>query len=298
MQRMLETRDFFPVDSLRGEGRFERLSGLPARAPNCLVFAATAHYLSVALADPHVTVVITSSEVIAQLAEQPEKPFVVTSDPRATFWELHNNLVEQRLLGVCVEHHVGENCVIHPSAVIGHPVRIGESVRIGPNAVVAEHSVLEAGVEIGPGAVVGATGMQIYSRGGKRLFVRHAGGVKLASGVHVLANAIVARAVDASYTLVGRDTFVSLLSSVGHNSILGERCSVAGNVLIGGSVVMGDDVWVGPSVTIRDGVRVGARARVLLGSVVIRDVPEGAEVSGNFAMDHTRNMLNFVKARR
>jgi len=295
---MFKTTEFFPGNALRGEGSFERLSGLPPRAPNSLTFASTLHYLSAALADAYVTVVITSPETAAQLAAEVEKPLVLANDPRDAFWGLHNTLVERRLLCLQMSHRVGENCTIHPSAVIGHPVEIGDGVRVGPNAVIEENSVLESGVEVGPGAIVGAAGMQIYSRNGRRLLVRHAGGVRLGSGVNVLANAVVSRAVDASYTEVGKDTFISLLSSVGHSSIVGERCSIAGNVLIGGSVVLGDDVWLGPGVTIRDSVKIGARARVRIGSVVIKDVPEGAEVSGNFAMDHVRNVLNFAKAQR
>ena len=49
-------------------------------------------------------------------------------------------------------------------------------------------------------------------------------------------------------------------------------------------VVIEDDVWIGYNATILKGVTVGAGALVGPGALVIRDVPAGAEVSGNPAV--------------
>lgn len=46
-------------------------------------------------------------------------------------------------------------------------------------------------------------------------------------------------------------------------------------------VVIDDDVWIGIGAIILKGVRLGAGCRVAAGSVVTRDVPSGASVSGN-----------------
>lgn len=46
-------------------------------------------------------------------------------------------------------------------------------------------------------------------------------------------------------------------------------------------VVIEDEVWIGYNATILKGVRIGRRAIIQPGSVVSKDVPEGAIVSGN-----------------
>lgn len=49
----------------------------------------------------------------------------------------------------------------------------------------------------------------------------------------------------------------------------------------GKPVEIGSDVWVGAGVLILAGVRIGSRAVIGAGSVVTRDVPEGAFAAGN-----------------
>lgn len=58
---------------------------------------------------------------------------------------------------------------------------------------------------------------------------------------------------------------------------------------------MGSDVWIGVNATISNRIRIGDGARVSLGSVVTKDVPAGATVTGNFAIDH-RQFLKNLKA--
>jgi acetyltransferase-like isoleucine patch superfamily enzyme len=48
-----------------------------------------------------------------------------------------------------------------------------------------------------------------------------------------------------------------------------------------GDVEIGDHVMIGANTTILPGVRIGDRAVVGAGSVVTKDVPEGAFVAGN-----------------
>lgn len=48
-----------------------------------------------------------------------------------------------------------------------------------------------------------------------------------------------------------------------------------------GPIVIGDRVWLAHGVIVRPGVRIGSGAVVAAGSVVVRDVPDGAFASGN-----------------
>jgi UDP-2-acetamido-3-amino-2,3-dideoxy-glucuronate N-acetyltransferase len=46
-------------------------------------------------------------------------------------------------------------------------------------------------------------------------------------------------------------------------------------------ITIEDDVYIGPNATVLPGLRIGAKARILAGAVVSRDIPENAIVSGN-----------------
>ncbi|MCF8266747.1 MAG: hypothetical protein K9I69_01605, partial [Ignavibacteriales bacterium] len=67
---------------------------------------------------------------------------------------------------------------------------------------------------------------------------------------------------------------------------------------IAGNCILGDDVWIGGGAMISDGIRIEDKAKVLLGSVVIKDVNSQEIVSGNFAIDHKKNIKHQVKLRQ
>ena len=48
----------------------------------------------------------------------------------------------------------------------------------------------------------------------------------------------------------------------------------------------------GLSATIRNGITIGNGARINLGSVVTKDVTLGESVTGNFAINHSKFLLN------
>jgi maltose O-acetyltransferase len=50
---------------------------------------------------------------------------------------------------------------------------------------------------------------------------------------------------------------------------------------LGAPVEIGDDVWIGGGAIVCPGVRIGSRAVIGAGSVVTRDIPEGAFAAGN-----------------
>jgi len=85
---------------------------------------------------------------------------------------------------------------------------------------------------------------------------------------------------------------------VGHNSQIGRKTFLAAGAKIPGNVWIGEDVWIGVNATISNRIRIGDGARVSLGSVVTKDVPAGATVSGNFAIDHQRFLKNLKASLR
>lgn len=74
--------------------------------------------------------------------------------------------------------------------------------------------------------------------------------------------------------------------SVGRNTVIGYNTTIlAHEYLIKeyrlGNVVIGDEVMIGANSTILPGITIGDRAIVSAGTLVHKDVPEGAFVGGN-----------------
>ena len=71
---------------------------------------------------------------------------------------------------------------------------------------------------------------------------------------------------------------------------------IVANSAIGGRTVIGDDSWVGLGANVTNGIVMGNHTRANIGSVVTKDVPDGASMSGNFAIDHKRFLENLKKS--
>ena len=185
-------------------------------------------------------------------------------------------LVGPETIFVDADVEVGSDTTLLPFSVVSGPTTIGRGCTIGPHAVVRrsrlgdrvriEASTIEA-CDIGDGSDVGP-----YSH------LR--GGTSVAAGVHVGNFAEIKN---------GRlETGVK----VGHVSYLGD-CAVGAGTNIGAGTItanydgerkhrteIGPGAFIGSDTILRAPVRVGAGSRTGAGSVVTKDVPDGATVVG------------------
>ena len=96
-----------------------------------------------------------------------------------------------------------------------------------------------------------------------------------------LGTSVQAGAVSTANATIGDHVFVSALVTITHDVVIEDFATIAsGSVLLGG-VHLGEGCYVGGHAVIKPGVRIGRGALVGMGSVVLRDVPDGAVVYGN-----------------
>jgi len=222
----------------------------------------------------------------------------VAEQTERAFYELHNELFHHRGMVPDMRCYLSADAQIHPSAIVSEKSYIGRGVRIGPGVIVEDWSHIGDNVCIESGAIIGSSG-HYYKKYGDELFrVEHAGGVWLEDGVQVLAGAVVSKTLHPGFTRIGRDTVVSIKAHVGHGCVIGKRCTLTGNVQVAGFTTLGDDVWVGPSATIGNLLVIGDRVRIEIGSVVIKDLPDDAQVSGNFAHAHRDHLRAYASRTR
>lgn len=279
---------YFSPDEVRRDGRFEELGHAASAVPGTLAYCDSVHYLEVASANPQVSCVLVTPGLEAKV--DPNKGYAVLADPRNAFYRLHERLDSSS---------ASSDTVIHPSAIVSNGARIGRGVVISERVVIRDDVEIGDGSFIDAGAVIGAEGILYLREGGSNHRIRHRGAVSIGSCAVILANAVVVRGIHPGLpTVIGDNSIVGIASTIGHEAELGRNCVISGNCVIARRARIGEGAWIGTSAMVREYVSIGAGASVKAGSVVVEDVPDGAEVSGNFAISHRRRLLQHLRDKK
>src|SRR5699024_862729 len=186
---------------------------------------------------------------------------------------------------------VDASAVVDKSAVLRGDVRIGPGVHVGPNATVEGPVVIGRDTCIESGAIIGCDGLYAKSILGRRQRGPHFGGGDIGESAFIHAGAVIVRsAIRGETTRIGDAAHIGVMANVGHDVAIGESATLSSHCVIAGRARIGARVWIGASATVSNALNIGEDARVRLGAVVIRDVPAGGDVSGNFADDHSRTL--------
>ncbi len=270
------------------DGEFTALGSF-TRSRSCqLVFLDNRMYLKKLLGATQFSCAIATDELSKEI---PSYLGVAVSDsPATSFFAIHSYLfLNTDFYGQSFASVVSDRAKVHPTAFVAmKKVVISDDCEIGPKAVILEGTHLERNVRIGAGCVIGGEGFRYIRAEGGLLHIHHAGGVHIHSGVELHSNVCVDKAIYGDMTEIMNDTKVDNLVHIAHNVRIGRRCMIVACAMIGGSTEIGDDVWIGPNATVSDNLKIGDNAFVSLGAVVVRDVPAGGRVSGNFAIDHSK----------
>jgi len=266
--------------------------------PGRLVFAGTEHYAALANDTPGVAAVLVGPQ-LAGFDWNENVGIAVAPDANRAFVDLHNRLAaETEFYGERRPTSIDPTAEVHASAHVDpRGVVIGPDCRIGPGAFVLEGSDLGSAVRLMPGAVVGGIGLQCRIFGSELIDIEHAGRVKIGDRTVVMLHAVIARAVFKHATLVGADCRIGNGAFISHNSRVGPRCLIGHGAIVVGDTEIGADLIVGPGAICLNWLLVGDGARVTAGAVVTKDVPPGARVTGNFAIQHAAFIRNLKRDR-
>jgi UDP-3-O-[3-hydroxymyristoyl] glucosamine N-acyltransferase len=260
-----------------------------------VVQAGDARYLRIARGNPGVCVIVVPP-ALARASQDCTQAVVVAARADELFHHLHR---AQRPPVQGSGPRVDAGASVDASAIVSGDVVVSEGACIGPRAVVEGPVRIGRGARIDAGAVVGCDGLFVKSILGSRHQMPHFGGVDIGDGAHVHAGAVVVRsALVEGWTRVGRGAHVGVMANVGHDAEVGEDATVSSNVVVAGRARIGARSWIGASATVSNMVQVGEGAQVRIGAVVIQDVPDGGDVSGNFSLAHARNMKRYLREQR
>ena len=182
---------------------------------------------------------------------------------------------------ICKKAMIGKDCRILPGAYIGGEVKLGNNCYIGTGARLVGEVHVGNNVVIRENSVIGADGLSTdRDENGRALTMPQFGGVILEDDVQIGALTVIARgAID--NTLIKRGSKVDNSTFISHNVVLGEDTFVVGETIMFGSSCTGQQAFISGNSTIRDGRHIGNKAIVGMGSVVVKNVEDGAVVKGN-----------------
>ena len=182
---------------------------------------------------------------------------------------------------ICKGAKIGNNCRILPGAYIGGEVEIGDNCYIGSGTRLVGEVHIGNNVVIRENTVIGADGLSTdRDEDGKALTMVQFGGVVIENDVQIGALAVIQRgAID--NTIIKRGAKIDCSTFIAHNVVVGEDTFIVGETFMLGSSSTGKQTFISGNAIIRNGRHVGDKAVVGMGSVVVRDIADGAVVKGN-----------------
>ena len=256
--------------------------------PNTISFLDNPKFAKDINRNPNISVVLVREKDAALLQGNIET--VIVEDPKAALFSLHNEYCKKYL--TYKVNKIAKSASIHASAYIApEGVNIGENVIIAPNATILCGVEIGDNTTIGPNSVIGEEGFHVFKdlNGIKRI-VQHDGFVKIGNNVDIQASVTIDKGFMGRDTIIGDECKLDNLIHISHRVHIGKGCYFASYACIGGSCDFGSNVWMGPKSVVANRITVANNARILIGSVVINNIRQNEEVSGNFAIKHEKHL--------
>lgn len=284
------------VSNTESLGNVRRTGFTWAKNSFTLCLAANKHYIDQAINNPSISGVITHSRFASKLTHSPDRLIICCDQPAELFYAIHNIGIHKTFPGSNDQKtSIATSAKIASSAIIHEGVVIGERVNIHDGVIILSGSVIGDDTDIHPGVTIGTVGFFSKTIFGKKTQVEHFGGVSIGANCIVHARCNISRSANhAESTTIEDDVHIGIGANIAHDCTVGQWADVSARVVLAGRVCVGKRCWIGAGVLISNALTIGDDASVKIGSVVVTDVAEKMTVSGNFAINHKRQLKNFL----
>lgn len=181
---------------------------------------------------------------------------------------------------------IGARTVLHGLVTVMDDARVGADCTLWPGVVIRDRCELGDRCILHPNVTIGADGFGYRPSPDGRGLVKipQLGTVRIGEDVEIGAGTCIDRGKFGA-TLVGSGTKIDNLCMIAHNCVIGRSVVMAGCSALAGSATVGDGTLLGGRATISDHIQVGRGVQIGIGSIVMRDVPDGALVVGYPAIE-------------
>jgi UDP-3-O-[3-hydroxymyristoyl] glucosamine N-acyltransferase len=192
---------------------------------------------------------------------------------------------------------VGAGTELHAGVRLGAFVSIGRDCVLAPNVVVGDHVRIGDRVTIHPNSTIGADGFGFLYREGRHVKIPQTGSVEIGDDVELGANNTIDRA-RTGVTRLGNGIKTDNHVHVGHNVVVGDHSLLIAMTAIGGSSVLGHHVILSGHCGVTDHVHIGDGVQCGAFSMITRDIPDGAVLKGDPAVDLGQEQRQRASVRR
>jgi UDP-3-O-[3-hydroxymyristoyl] glucosamine N-acyltransferase len=208
--------------------------------------------------------------------------YILSSSPEQDFYEIHQFLFQKTDFYEKYNFNsiIGNNVNVHKSAIIENGVVIGDNVSIGANSIIHSGVVIKDSVSIGCNTVIGSEGFQIIQMKNGPIKINHVGKTIISNNAIIENNTVIDRNLFEGFVDVGENVIIGSLCNISHNCIIRKNSVITAGVILCGSVVIEENVWLGMNVTVLNKVVIGRGAKIGIGSVVTRDIPNNTLAYG------------------
>ena len=259
-----------------------------------LTFLEREKFLS-SLDNPGISCVLVTPE-LADKVPAHIRGVYVCDRPKSALFRLHNALSQRKeYVGESVPSVTGKRCNISPLAFIdSENVIIGDDVTIEPFVTIKGRVRIGNHVTIRSGTVIGGKGFSFSKdETGRNVSVIDTAGIIIEDWVDILENVNVSAGIFPwERSVIGENTKIDAQCQIAHGLRIGKNCLLANGCRCCGNCRIGDNTWIGVGAIVSNRVEVGSNARVSIGAVATKNVPDGATVTGNFAIPHATFLRN------
>lgn len=267
-------------------------------SPESLCLAVNTKYYAEAFKNKNIRAIIAPLKAISEI--NPDQCVIVADNAAELFYCLHN-MALHTMVGLPVKntmHEISETATIADTSIIAKNVGIGDNVEIGHGCIIQENTIILDGTVIGPKCVIGVDGFFSKNIRGQKTHIRHFGGVHIGRNCKLHSGLVISRSVNhGEFTEIGDDVHIGHKTAIAHDCKIGKGTNISVNALLSGRTIVGKNCWVGASASISNACKIGDNAYIRIGSVVISDVEEKGQVSGNFAYNHIKQLKRYLLER-
>lgn len=147
-----------------------------------------------------------------------------------------------------------------------------------------EHATIGSRCVIDNGAIIGCLGFGFEREGDVVWPFPQIGKVVIGNSVQIGPGTMVCRGA-LTDTVIADMVKLDGNVWIAHGVRLGKATMLAAHAQTSGSVEIGERTWMAPNCSVRQKLRIGSDAFVGIGTVVVKDVPDGTVVYGNPAKE-------------
>jgi UDP-3-O-[3-hydroxymyristoyl] glucosamine N-acyltransferase len=226
-----------------------------------------------------------------------QKNIIFVDNPRLTFIRCLTKFYSYKLpkgidsTAIVKTKKIGKNVSIGPFCYVAKDVIIGDNVTIYGNVYIYDQTKIGNNIIIHASTVIGSDGFgfALNEKNEYEKFI-HIGGVEIHDNVEIGASNCIDKGT-LQNTIIGKGTKTDNLVHIAHNVRIGKNCLLTAGVTTSGSCNIGDNVYIGTAATLRDWINVGKNSFIGIGSVVVKDVPDGITVMGIPAKPYKKTKL-------